>query len=115
MRSCQLFIAFKIALLVFLLIGIISALAIPKYFDLNKHNEASRCAANQIIVETALAIAYAESLAAGRNQFPTQLSPKMFVDGKIPTCPVNNQPIAFDSRTGKAFCPNHLEAHRQAR
>ncbi len=111
MRSCQTIIAFKIALLIFFLIGIISALAIPKYFNLNKQNEASQCAANQIVVETALAIAFAESLAAGSNHFPEHLSPAMFADGKIPTCPVNNTPIAFDPHTGKAFCPNHIKEH----
>ncbi len=113
MRSCKLLIAFKIALLVFFLVSIISALAIPKYFHLNKQDVASRCAANQVVVETALAIAYAESLAAGRAVFPAQLSPTMFIDGKIPTCPVNNQPIAFDANTGKAFCPNHIKEHVQ--
>ncbi|MDZ7331008.1 MAG: hypothetical protein ONB31_03445 [candidate division KSB1 bacterium] len=113
MKSCQTFIAFKIALLVFLLLSIISSLAIPKYFHLNKQDEASQCVANQIIVETALAIAYAESLALGNSHFPTQLSPSMFSDGQIPTCPVNHQPISFDLHTGKAFCPNHIQTHRQ--
>jgi hypothetical protein len=111
MKKIKLFIVAKMTLVIFFLIGLFSALAIPKYFNLNKQNEASQCIANQIIVETALTIAYAESLAVGCNQFPSQLTPDMFVEGKIPTCPVDSKPIAFDPKTGKAYCPNHIEGH----
>lgn len=114
MNKTKLFIVAKMTLVMFFLIGLFSALAIPKYFNLNKQNEASQCLANQIIVETALAIAYAESLAVGSDQFPTQLSPDMFIDGKIPTCPIDGKPIAFDKKTGKAFCPNHVEEHERS-
>ncbi len=106
----SLFVA-KMTLVIFFLIGLFSALAIPKYFNLNKQNEAGQCCANQIIVETALTIAYAESLAVGSNQFPEKLIPDMFADGKIPTCPVDGKPITFDHETGKAYCPNHIEGH----
>ncbi len=113
MKKCKLFIFVKMTLIIFFLIGLFSALAIPKYFNLNKHNEASQCCANQVIVETALALAYAESLSVGSTQFPTQLTSGMFIDGKIPTCPINGKPIEFDRNTGKAYCPNHLQGHRR--
>ena len=111
MKKTKLLIVTKMTLVIFFLIGLFSALAIPKYFDLNKENDASQCLANQIIVETALTIAYAESLAVGSNQFPQQLTPEMFADGKIPTCPVDGKPIEFDRKTGKAYCPNHIKGH----
>jgi len=111
MKKCKLLIVAKMTLVIFFLIGLFSALAIPKYFNLNKHNEASQCCANQIIVETALTIAYAESLAVGSDQFPNQLTPAMFTDGKIPTCPIDGKLIAFDHKIGKAYCPNHVEGH----
>ena len=111
MKNKKLFITVKMTLIIFFFIGLFSALAIPKFVNLNKQNEASQCRANQIIVETALALAYAESLAVGSNQFPQELSQDMFADGKIPTCPVDGKPIAFDRKTGKAFCPNHIEGH----
>jgi len=111
MKKRKIFIVAKMTLVIFFLIGLFSALALPKYFDLNKQNEACQCCANQIIVETSLTLAYAESLAVGSDQFPTQLTEDMFVDGKIPTCPMDGKPIAFDQKTGKAYCPNQIEEH----
>ncbi len=98
-------------LLLSLAFFLLSAVAMPKYFEINKRNVASQCRANQIIVETALAVAYAENLAKGNDQYPQKLTEAMFVDGKIPTCPVDGKPIQFDPKTGKAFCPNHIESH----
>jgi hypothetical protein len=66
-----------------------------------------------MIVETALAIAYAESLSIGSSNFPKTLEPDMFEDGKIPTCPLDNMPIKFDSKTGAAFCPHHIPSHER--
>lgn len=111
MKKTKLFIVAKMTLIIFFVIGLFSALAIPKYFNLNKQSEACQCCANQIIVETALTLAYAESLSVGSDQRPEKLTSDMFIDGKIPTCPVDGKPIAFDRKTGKAYCPNHIEGH----
>ena len=104
----------KMTLAVFFIISLLSAVAIPKYLNLNKQNEANQCRANQIVVETTLACAYAESLAIGSDQFPERLTQEMFEDGIIPTCPVDGKPIAFDNLTGHAYCPNHIEAHSRS-
>jgi len=93
------------------LFGLFSAMAMPRYFELNKKNNRNICQANQILVETALAVAYADSLANGVDHFPHKLTAKMFEDGKIPTCPVAGEPIQFDAATGKAFCPHHIQVH----
>lgn len=111
MKKRKLFIVAKMTLVMFFLIGLFSALAIPKFFNLNKQNDASQCYANQIIVETAITLAYAESLAVGSDQLPEKLTSNMFSDGKIPSCPINGKPIAFNRETGRAFCPNHIEEH----
>ncbi len=103
-----------ITLKVFLIITLfclISAVAMPKYFDLNNKNNANMCKANQIIVETALAVAYADNLARGVDCYPEKLTASMFADGKIPTCPLDGTPIQFDKKTGKAHCPNHVHSH----
>jgi hypothetical protein len=114
MKKGKLIMIVKMTLAIFFIISILSAVAIPKYLNLNKQNEANQCRANQIVVETALACVYAESLAVCCNQFPNELTPGMFEDGKIPTCPVDGKPIAFDHLTGHAFCPNHIEAHSRS-
>ena len=103
---------FKITIVIILL-GICVAAGIPKYINMNKHNEASKCRRNQVVVETALAIAYAESLAVGSTSFPSKLTASMFDDGIIPTCPIDNTPIAYDSETGTAYCPHHLKDHQR--
>jgi len=94
-----------------LILAIFTAAAIPMYFDLNRRNEANQCIANQIIVETALAIACAESLSTGNRNVPERLTPEMFENGQIPTCPIDGSPIQFDPVTGTAFCPNHDASH----
>lgn len=104
------FLVLKISITL-LIIALFSAAAIPKYLDLNRQNDANQCRANQIIVETVLAVAYAESLSQGSMLFPTKLSPEMFENGKIPTCPIDGAPIEFDPTTGAAFCPHHLHSH----
>jgi len=95
----------------FLIIALFSAAAIPKYLDLNRQNEANQCRANQIIVETALAIAYAESLSVGSKHYPEKLTEDMFENRQIPTCPIDGSPIQFDPSTGAAFCPHHAPSH----
>ena len=86
MAALKRILVFKITIVVIML-GICVAAGIPRYINLNKHNEASQCRRNQVVVETALAIAYAESLAVGSTSFPSELSTSMFDDGIIPTCP----------------------------
>ena len=106
MRRLSSLVAVKIMILI-TLFGLLSAVAMPKYIDINKCNKNCICRANQIIVETALVLAYADSLSKGINQFPQKLTSDMFEDGKIPTCPVDNEPIQFDPVSGKACCPHH--------
>ena len=112
MKKRKILIVAKMTLVIFFLIGLFSALAIPKYFDLNKQTEACQCCANQIIVETALTLAYAESLAVGSDQFPEQLTPEMFADGKIPTCPVHEHRLRLIGKPGRHFVPIMLKGMR---
>ncbi|MDW7680405.1 MAG: hypothetical protein SCK70_07555 [bacterium] len=101
------------AIILYIFLGLISVAAMPKYLVLNKQQAATQCKSNQIIVETALAVAYAENLANGKQTYPDKLSQSMFVDGKIPVCPVDGTPFQFDSTTGKVHCPNHIASHNR--
>ena len=96
-----------------LLLCIFVAAAVPRYVNLQRNKEASECQHNQVLVETALALAYAESLAVNRTEFPKQLTASMFEDGEIPTCPHSHLPIIFDSTTGTAFCPSSIPSHNR--
>ncbi len=110
MKKLKSLVAVKV-ILIATLFGLFSAVAMPKYLDLNKCNKQCICRANQILVETALAVAYADNLTKGVDNFPQKLTPEMFEDGKIPTCPVDGEPIQIDPATGKASCPHHLQSH----
>lgn len=114
MKRGKLFISLKMTLIIFFFIGLLSAIAIPKYLNLNKESEANQCRANQIIVETALSLAYAENLSMGINQYPEKLTEAMFEDDTIPTCPHDGKPIEFDLATGTAYCPNHINSHSRS-
>jgi hypothetical protein len=89
------------------------ATAVPRYVNLQRNKEASECQHNQVLVETALALAYAESLAVDSSEFPEHLTAIMFEDGIIPTCPHTQLPITFDSATGAAFCPSSIPSHNR--
>ena len=110
MNKLSSLIAVKIIVL-FTFFGLLSAVAMPKYLDINKCNQKCICKANQIIVETTLAVAYADSLSKGIDHFPKKLTVDMFEDGKIPICPIDGEPIQFDAVTGKVFCPHHIHLH----
>ncbi len=101
-----------VKVLIFLLsLFLLTAAAMPGYLKMTKQNAANICKANQVLVETALAVKYAENLAKGIHSNITRLTPDMFEDGVIPTCPENGKPIQFDPKTGRAFCPNHIHEH----
>jgi len=99
--------------IVIIFLFIFVAGATSRYINLSKHSEASQCRRNQVIVETAVAIAYAESLAVGSHQYPVKLEASMFDDGKIPTCPLDNSLILYDPTTGTATCPHHIMEHER--
>lgn len=113
MNSITKFLLVKV-LIVALTLFFFVAVAIPKYVNIQRHKAASECLHNQILVETALALAYAESLQVNRPAFPAQLTPSMFEEGIIPVCPVSGEPIVFDPTTGTACCPQHIAEHNRS-
>ena len=77
---------------VIVIIGILAAVAVPKFIDLSSTAEASACKANQEAIQSAGAIAYATNAAAGAAAFPawidfTTTPANYFADGTMPTCP----------------------------
>lgn len=98
-------------IMVIVILGILAAIAVPKFVDLSDSAQAAKCKANQAAVEAAASIAYADSAIAGNPQFPTVLSASMFKNGQIPTCPYDDAQIAYDNTSGTASCPNNLSDH----
>jgi prepilin-type N-terminal cleavage/methylation domain-containing protein len=92
-------------IMVIVILGILAAIAVPKFVDLSDSAQAAKCKANQAAVEAAASIAYADSAIAGNPKFPTSLSADMFKSGSIPTCS-DGTPISYDNTNGTASCPN---------
>lgn len=98
-------------IMVIVIIGILAAIAVPQFVDLSDSAQASQCKANQAAVEAAASIAYADSALAGNPKFPASLVGTMFKGGSVPTCPFDGDPIAYNSTSGTASCPNSIAAH----
>lgn len=75
-------------IMVIVILGIISAIAIPKYVDLS--TQAKNAAAKGAIgsIRAAIAIKYAESAVNGTPAFPA-ITGAIFADGKVPTNPLS--------------------------
>lgn len=100
-------------IMVIVILGILAAIAVPKFVDLSDGAKSAKCKANQAAVEAAASIAYADSALSGNPVFPTELSATMFRNGQIPTCPYDGDAIAYDNTTGTASCPNNLAEHQR--
>lgn len=98
-------------IMVIVILGILAAVAVPKFVDLSDSAQAAKCKANQAAVEAAASIAYADSAIAGNPTFPTALSASMFKSGSIPTCPYNGAQISYNNTNGTASCPNSIAEH----
>lgn len=97
---------------VIVILAILAAVAIPKYFDLTEQAEAGTCKANQGAIEAAASIAYAKSaLDGGSASFPAALSAmdSLFTSGSAPDCPSGGT-FTYSSTNGTVSCsisPDH--------
>ncbi len=102
-------------IMVFVIIGLLAAVSVPKFVDLSDSAEATECKTNQAAVEAAATISYADSAMAGNAMFPETLSAAMFRHGSIPTCPVvigkKTKEIKYDKNDGSARCPTNISTH----
>jgi len=92
-------------IMVIVIIGLLAAVAVPKFVDLSDSAGAAKCKANQAAVEGAASISYADSAIAGNAVFPAALTAAMFKHNAIPTCPKGGN-IGYTPADGLATCPN---------
>lgn len=76
--------------IVIVIIGILAAVAIPKYEDMREEARVAAVKGQLGGIRSALSIQYAKSALSGTPSWPT-LSASIFADGKIPTEPVKNK------------------------
>ncbi len=91
-------------IMVIVILGILAAVAIPKFVDLSDNAKASACKANQSAIESAAAVKYAQNAAAGNAAYPAESElGALFPSGKMPTCPSGGT-YTYDQATGSVTC-----------
>ena len=87
---------------VIVILGILAAVAIPKYIDLSDKAEEASCQAQRGVVASACAIYYA-SIAAGGDTaaYPAAYTnTALYADGTVPSCPSSGT-WTYSATTGK--------------
>jgi MSHA pilin protein MshA len=70
-------------IIVIIILGLISAVAIPAYLDLTTSAKINACQAQQAAIKSAVLLHYAKNL----GTLPDSLLPNMFINTTIPDCP----------------------------
>jgi prepilin-type N-terminal cleavage/methylation domain-containing protein len=76
-------------IIVIVIIGILAAVAIPKYEDMREQARTATLKGQLGAIRSAIAIQYARNALNGAATFPT-LNGAIFADGNVPKEPVNN-------------------------
>ncbi len=93
---------------VIVILGIIAAIAVPKFIDVSGEAKASQCQANQAAIEVAAALAYAQNAASGNAVFPawtdfTANPSAYFASGIVPSCPAGGT-YTYSQTNGTVTC-----------
>jgi MSHA pilin protein MshA len=68
--------------MIIVVIGILAAVAVPKYANLSGDAETATCHGKQGAIHAAIAVYYARN-----HTLPDSLAPDMFASGVVPRCP----------------------------
>jgi prepilin-type N-terminal cleavage/methylation domain-containing protein len=78
------------------IIGILAAIAIPRYIDLTDKAHEAKAQANIGAIRAAVVLSYAETAASGSPTWPASITGNMFADGQLP---------AFTGGYGYSYSP----------
>ena len=76
--------------MVIVILGILAAIAIPKFVDLTTQAKISAAKGGLGAIRSAVAIDYAKSATSGTVAFPSAITTDLFADSLIPKNPLNN-------------------------
>ncbi len=80
--------------MVIVILGILAAIAIPKFADLTTQAKISAGKGGLGAIRSAVAIDYAKSATSGTAVFPSAVTTGLFADSLIPKNPLNNSTSA---------------------
>jgi len=90
-------------IIVIVIIGILAAVAVPKFLDLSGSSQAAACKQNQAAIESACSIYYANEAVNNRAaQYPDALA-DLVTGGQldaVPTCPTDDADYTYGGATG---------------
>jgi len=94
-------------IIVIVIIGILAAIAIPKYLDLADAANCAQVQANTDSVRAAVSMSYAETALAGAPAFPAAIIAAMFADGTVPGTAAGTYTWEYTAATGAVTnnCP----------
>jgi len=93
---------------VIVILGILAAVAIPKYMDISDKAEEAACEAKRGVIASACSMYYA-SKAVNRETptFPSTYNDStLYADGTVPSCPGGGT-YTYDSTKGTVTCSEH--------
>jgi prepilin-type N-terminal cleavage/methylation domain-containing protein len=101
-------------IIVMVIIGILTAVIVPRFLDLSEAANTSACKQNQGSIEAAANIGYANNALSGNAAYPADIA-TMVSDGLLdeqPLCPTSdaNYEGGYDNADGTVTCP-HVAAH----
>ena len=92
---------------VIVILGILAAVAVPKYIDLSSKAEEATCKANRGTIASACAVYYGSTAIEGSASYPTTYnSATLYADGTVPSCPAGGT-YTYSSSTGRVSCDEH--------
>ncbi|MFO7899824.1 MAG: prepilin-type N-terminal cleavage/methylation domain-containing protein [Planctomycetota bacterium] len=92
---------------VIVILGILAAVAVPKYVDMSDTAEANTCKANRAAIKSACTMYYASAAANGSPGYPSTYDDSdLYSDGTVPTCPSGGS-YTYDDTTGTVTCSEH--------
>ena len=92
---------------VIVILGVLAAIAIPKFLNLQDEAKQSVCDANVGAINASLAITYAQNAINGSATYPAALTGGMFADGNVPSCPFQ---IAYAYVSSNGFVTQHVRS-----
>ncbi len=98
-------------IMVIVIVGILSAVAVPKFINLTGAAQEAKCAANRGAINSAVSMTYAAMVANDPNQAEWlstavvgDLDDSMFATGSVPVCPLTG---TYSLSSGQIDCSQH--------
>lgn len=98
-------------IMVIVIVGILSAVAVPKFINLTGAAQGAKCAANRGAINSAVSMTYAAKVAADPTQAGwlgtatiANVVDSMFATGAVPGCPIGG---TYTLTSGQVSCSTH--------